>query len=235
MTSTITSAPRSFSLRPPIARAPSRSPCTSDVAVRAIGARPKASAVTTVRTAAKPSTRRSRPGVADGRKVGRHHAPEQRQDEDGEPDAERAAEPGEDEALGGELADQPLAPRAHRGADRQFLPPSERAREQQVGQVGADDQEHAQRRAAQREDHDPRLLRELEAEGVDGDVDAFVLLGILLPRAGGDRRSSPCARTRSSRRASAGRCHRDSCCRDRRSRPDRRSRGTRTPSSASES
>ncbi len=68
-TSTITSTPRSRSLCPPIARAPSRRPRTSASApLRVVvtrGARPKASAVTSVSTAAKPRTRRSSPGVAE--------------------------------------------------------------------------------------------------------------------------------------------------------------------------
>ena len=60
---------------------------------------------------------------------GRHH------------DAEQAADRREEDALGQELLQQPAAARAQRRADRELFLTSEGAREQQVGDVGAGDQQ----------------------------------------------------------------------------------------------
>ena len=57
-------------------------------------------------------------------------------------DAERAAHRREQQALGQQLANQTPARRAERQPDRDLLLPRRRAREQQVGDVGADDQQH---------------------------------------------------------------------------------------------
>ena len=134
--------------------------------VRSIGASPNASAVTSVSAAANASTRRSTAGVTDvGRSAGTIRqiigTSSRRQQH-----AERAAEHGEDDAFGGELPDQPLASRADRGPHRQLLPAVQRAREQEVGQVGADDQQHAEGRPAQRQHRDARVLGEVDAEVV---------------------------------------------------------------------
>ena len=53
-----------------------------------------------------------------------------------------AADRGEQQALGEELADQTAARRTHREPDRDLFLPRRRPREQQVGDIGAHDQEH---------------------------------------------------------------------------------------------
>ena len=63
------------------------------------------------------------------------------QSDDAERRAERAAGQREHDAFGHELAQQPPAAGAKRGADRVLLLPRLGAREQQVGQVGAGDEQ----------------------------------------------------------------------------------------------
>ena len=58
-----------------------------------------------------------------------------------------AAQQSEQHALGQQLAHQPLPARAERGADGDFLLPAGGARQQQVGDVGAGDQQHERRRS----------------------------------------------------------------------------------------
>ncbi len=60
----------------------------------------------------------------------------------GQPDAGRRAGEREQRPLGHELGEQAAAARAERGADRELLLPRLRAREQQVGEVGARDEQH---------------------------------------------------------------------------------------------
>ena len=63
-----------------------------------------------------------------------------------------------DQALGEQLAQQAAAAGAHRGADHQFLFAPRHARQDQVGHVGAGDQQHEGRRAQQRQQQGPRVL-----------------------------------------------------------------------------
>ena len=98
-----------------------------------------------------------------------------------------AAEQAEQHALGQQLADESLPARAERRADRDFLLPAGRAREQQIGDVGARDQQHERHRA----EHDEHRDADVADDGLDerDDVDreravAFVFLA----NARGDRR-----------------------------------------------
>ena len=64
----------------------------------------------------------------------------------------RAAESGEEEALGQQLPDQPPPRRAERQAHGDLRPPRHRARKQQVGDVRADDQQDERDDAAEHQD-----------------------------------------------------------------------------------
>ena len=65
---------------------------------------------------------------------------------------------GEDEALGEHLEDQPPPPGAERGSDRDLFPAHRRAHEQQVGDVGAGDQDHDPDRGQKRQQCRPDPL-----------------------------------------------------------------------------
>ncbi len=73
---------------------------------------------------------------------GRQLPHEQAAEPAGEDEAEHGAESREHEALAQELPRQPGARRAERQAHAQLVPPRRRAREQQVGDVGARDEQH---------------------------------------------------------------------------------------------
>ena len=68
-----------------------------------------------------------------------------------------AAEQAEQQALGQQLPDEPLPARAERGADRDFLLTAGRARQQQVRDVRARDQQHERHRSEQHENRQPHV------------------------------------------------------------------------------
>ena len=123
--------------------------------------------VSIVSPSANSSTRMSTVGALGDREGRRHQPVQQRHRHQRDEHAERPADAGEQQALGHQLADHPLAAGAHRRADGQLAPAPERAGEQQVGEVRAGDQQHARRRAAQRDEQQPRLLRHFVAEADD--------------------------------------------------------------------
>ena len=131
---------------------------------RSTGARPKAMPVSAGQRRSRTAARAGRPSAcsAIGSVAGTSRA-QQRHRDDGDRDAERAADAGQQQALGHQLADQALAAGAHRRAHGQLAAALERAGEQQVRQVGAGDQQHARRPRRQREQQQPRLLRDLVA------------------------------------------------------------------------
>ena len=77
------------------------------------------------------------PGYVDG-----HHRRKQRKGQRGESKAERAARPAQHHALGQQLSNQPAAPGAERGAHSHFARAIHRAREHQIRDVRARDQQH---------------------------------------------------------------------------------------------
>ena len=121
--------------------------------------------------------------VAQPREIGRVQGPERLQCHHREGEAQPPAGQGQEQALGEHLAEQRPAARAERGAEGELRAPRRAAREQQVGHVGAGDQQDQadgaeqqdQRRASvlddvvlQRDDPNPHLrggvLGELLAE-----------------------------------------------------------------------
>ena len=65
-----------------------------------------------------------------------------------------AAEQAEQQAFGQQLADQPAPARAKRGADGDLFLPAGRAREQQIRDIGARDQQHERHRSEHDEHRD---------------------------------------------------------------------------------
>ena len=61
----------------------------------------------------------------------------------------RAARDGQQKTFGEQLADEAFAAGAHCGAHRKFLAAGEGTGEQQIGEVGATDEEYAERGAEQ--------------------------------------------------------------------------------------
>ena len=101
-------------------------------------------------------------------------------------DAERPAHDRQQQALGHQLTNHPFAAGADGRPDRQLAAASERPGEQQVRKIRARDQQHARRRAAQRVEHQPRLLGHFVAEPQHVGRRVLVLGGVLLPRPRGD-------------------------------------------------
>ena len=104
---------------------------------RSAGAMPKTMPVTPVMARTKPSTRQSNAAACPVGARGSSCLSPIPDD-----DAERAADRREQQALGQQLPDQPPARRAERQPDRHLFLPGRRARQQQVRDVGADDQQH---------------------------------------------------------------------------------------------
>jgi hypothetical protein len=120
-------------------------------------------AVTSVVSAAKPRIRRSSGGASPiGSAFGTSRTTSgSAANASSTPSARRAAQ---QQALRQQLAREALAPGAERRAHRELLPPLERAREEQAREVRAGDQQHAERRAQEREQQQPRLPRQLVAQ-----------------------------------------------------------------------
>jgi hypothetical protein len=78
----------------------------------------------------------------------------------GDDGAAGAAERREDEPLAQELANDPAAARAERGANRDLAPPGGAAREQQVRHVGARDEQHRRHRREQHDEPEPVVADE---------------------------------------------------------------------------
>jgi hypothetical protein len=102
--------------------------------------------------------RRVEADVEPGRRVGvEDGAVEQRDARVRQPHAERRGERGDDQRLGEELPHDGEAGRAERGADPHLLGAVRGAVEQEVGDVGAGDQQDQAHRAEHREEELPRL------------------------------------------------------------------------------
>ena len=108
----------------------------------------------------------------------------------GEDEPERAAREREHDRLGEELPDDARAARAERRAHRDLLAAPERPREDEVGDVGAGDQQHEADRAEQHEQRRPHVADEVLVERDDRGAPALVVLRDTAPRAGPRSRSS---------------------------------------------
>ena len=96
-----------------------------------------------------------------------------------------AAEEREKDAFGEELSREPPLPCAQRRAQREFPAPRERARQQQIGHVGARDQQHHSDSAEQQEQGSARVTRYLQGERLDTRIEPpFALRKLLFFPAG---------------------------------------------------
>ena len=136
-------------------------------------------------------------------------------------------------ALGQQLAHEPAAPGAERRAHRELAAAPQHARQHQVRDVRAGDQQHAADGAQQHEQRRPRAQRQLVAEAHRRRGEARALrvgIRVVGREAGGDRGQVGAWPARASRPAAAGR--RRSASGRRGSRASARSSGTGRPSSA---
>src|SRR5690348_15195275 len=85
----------------------------------------------------------------------------------GDEQRETTAERGEERALREHLGEQPKARRAQRASDRHLLVARLAADEQQIGNVGAGDQQHEADGAEQREEVGTSASDQIVAEGGD--------------------------------------------------------------------
>ena len=124
----------------------------------------------------------------------------------GQPDAQRHADQAEHDALGQQLPDDAPAARAERGPHRDLAAPAGGPREQQVGDVGARDEQH-ERDAGHHQVQNARHFRRQErlAERLGGARSSLRWSPGIRSPAGPQSRRDPDAPARSSRPASAGR------------------------------
>ena len=123
------------------------------------GARPKTMPVTSAMTTVKPSAVPSSADVAQQRNAHGFELRQQARAAQREDEAEHRAAARQHEALGEHLRQQPSAAGAERHADGDFLLTRRHAREQQVRQVGADDQHHHRDRAGEHPHGEPGRCR----------------------------------------------------------------------------
>ena len=116
--------------------------------------------------------------LGDGQGV-RHQPGEQRSAENRQQHAEQPAKRGQQQTLREELPHQPLPAGADGGAHGQLLSPRESPGQQQVGEIGAGDQQDAHRGRAQRGQQHAGLLRYLVAQREHGRAGVQVFLRIL--------------------------------------------------------
>jgi hypothetical protein len=124
----------------------------------------------------------------------------------------------EHQALDQKLAREPAAPGAERGADRQLFLPGRDARQHEIGDVGAGDQQHERDYCLQQQQHrrefaDQERVQVLRASSESGTLDEFLEAGSVGATGRSDAfdirmrdRVELCSRARrASRRVSAGR------------------------------
>ena len=121
--------------------------------------------------------------------IGRHQEQQAARRPAGADDADRAAGPRHQQALGEQLPDQAPAGGAERQAQRELAPPRHRPRQQQHGDVGARDQQHH----ADHRHHQQQRVAVVRAQRVDPDraglePDVRRLLRIGLRQRVGDER-----------------------------------------------
>ena len=135
------------------------------------GARPKTMPVAIDTPSVKSSTSGSTVDFARARQARRIARMSALHADAREHEAEHAADDRQQHALGHELAQQPAAAGAERGAHRELAMPRLGARQQQVGEVGARDQQHERHRRLQHPDGaagaaDDLLLHRLHLQDV---------------------------------------------------------------------
>ena len=148
-TSVTTRIDRALFCRKPV---PDRPLASLSVVVRSVfelcsaGIRPKMTPVRSETRNAKPATRQSMPTAAPSSPTrGRPAvliASSARMPTHPEDQAEHASRQRQHDALGEQLPDDAAARAADRGADGDFPPPAGRPHQQQIGDVGAGDQQH---------------------------------------------------------------------------------------------
>ena len=152
------------------------------------GARPKRIPVATQTIAKKPNTRASMSNVIQyGRPTFWDSPSNHRMPRYPRPSPAMPLMQGEQHALDEQLPDDPPPARAERDADGDFARPVGRARQQQVGDVGAGDEQHERDRAHQRPEHrlDLRADDEVE-ERRDLRRDVLVAVLVLIRKLRGD-------------------------------------------------
>src|SRR5262245_58562986 len=102
------------------------------------------------------------------------HAPPRQQQ------TEQAAGQSERQIFRQQLSQHPPARRAQSGAHRQLAPPRRRPRQQQVGDVGARDQQHAADRAEQQPERSARVADQVSLQRDDAVEAIVVCLRVLL-------------------------------------------------------
>ena len=119
-------------------------------------------------------------GFGGQRAIG-HQRHDHLQEDVGEGEADHAADRRQHDALGEELGEEATSGRAHRRTDRHFALPRRAAREQQVGDVGARDQQHEPDRAEHHPQRGHQVRREeVVLERLDAGAPAGVRCGELL-------------------------------------------------------
>lgn len=159
-------------------------PLTDASAARAAGSIPNTTPVRTESASAKSSTRPSaRTENMAGRNVSVDH--EQRAcAEYRDQDAERTARNRNDDRFGERLAHEPCAAAAERRTHGQLVTPPERARERQVGEVGARDEENECRGALKQKQRRTQLARPRCVQRQQQRTTARVCFGVLRLQAG---------------------------------------------------
>ena len=97
-----------------------------------------------------------------------------------------AAQDGEEDALGQELAEEAAPRRAQRETDRDLLLPVGGPRQQQVRDVGAGDEQHEGDRAQEQHQGRAQVADDRVEERLQGHALPGVAVGKLLGQAGGD-------------------------------------------------
>ena len=145
-----------------------------------------------------------------GNAVGRNRAVEQLQARPRHHEPERRAEQPDHDRLGEQLADDPQPAGAERRADRDLAMADRRAREQQVGDVRAGDQQHQRDGAHHHQDDQLRLIRQHPVADRPHDRAPVAVRRDTRRRAVRRCRSGRSRPGRSSRRASSART--PACC-----------------------
>ncbi len=147
------------------------------------------------------------PELADTRQAGRVDCQQRTNADHPEDQAEHASRQRQHDALGEQLADDPAARAADRGADRDFPSPAGRPHEQEVGDVGAGDEQHQADGAGEHHEGLSSVSHQHVADRVDREAavraERVRILALVLVR--GCRNPRLCLLERNARRQASGR------------------------------